>query len=852
MRYIFLWIGVIFTFSLLPQNFASAAYPDVASVTETTFTTDVTDHAISLPETVVAGDLLLIIFTNDGNATVTKPVGWRTLWDESTGSALRASGYAKVAIGDEGSTTVNFITSSAEQAAAQVYRIQNWYGTLDGIAVGSEVVSTSGTTANPPSLSPGWGVADTLWIPIIHTSTARTIVSGSDGYSNLINTRSGETTTAGQIGSMRLNTNTATEDPGVFTFSSTGVTSVAQTIAIAPAGVSPTKFFERLDVTQPGTSTELFVPIYTNQFYQTPDSDIKRAVIVIHGSNNNADDYFDYVSDSIGDTAGVIILAPQFAEAENNPDVDQLFWSSGWRQCNRSDDSLPWRVPSCEVIDQLIDSLYSTFPNLDSVVISGFSAGGQFVNRYAAASDDSRNRYIVGAPSSYLYLSDVRPDGLGGFSVPVTASSCPTYNDYKFGLNNLSVTNYMDLVGSSELINRYGQARITYIIGSNDTDPLDSSMDQDCESELQGAYRVSRMQNFYDYLELIYAADVYNRHKMEIVDGYAHESQYIFGSTQGRNAFLEGFNFTLDFDTQGGSSVSDDTVASGATTTLPTAPTRSGYTFQNWNTLANGSGTSYTAGATFTMPSSNTILYAIWSAVIVIPDNYNLSFNTRGGSSAPSATVAEGATTTLPTTPTRSGYTFQNWNTLANGSGTSYTAGASFTMPSNDTTLYAIWSTVASSGGSGGGGGGGSKSKYQSNSSSTTIQYKDLKLTQTLIEIIAKYRDQLIYAHSLGIALPQIITDLLTSSTTNASYFISNPQTQRDLTINMFGEDVQVLQTFLIKQGYIIPDGATGYFGSQTQSALASYQSKNNIIPASGYFGPITREYIKRSEMLGV
>ena len=282
------------------------------------------------------------------------------MWDESTGLALRASGYAKIAIGDEGSTTVNFITSSAEQAAAQVYRIQNWYGTLDGIAIGNEVVSTSGTTANSPSLSPSWGATDTLWIPIIHTSTARTIVSGSDGYFDLINTRSGETTTAGQVGSMRLSANTATEDPGVFTFSSTGVTSVAQTIAIAPTGVNPTKFFEHFNVTQPGTSTELFVPIYTNQFYQTPDTGIKRAVIVIHGSNNNADDYFDYVSDSIGDTDGVIILAPQLAEAENNPDVDQLFWSSGWRQCNRSDTSLPWRVPSCEVIDQLIDSLYST------------------------------------------------------------------------------------------------------------------------------------------------------------------------------------------------------------------------------------------------------------------------------------------------------------------------------------------------------------------------------------------------------------------------------------------------------------------------------------------------------------
>ena len=195
-----------------------------------------------MPGTVTAGDLLLLFITTDGTATVTKPVGWTQYWGSAGVSALRAGGYAKVAVGDEGSTTVNFVTTAAEQAAAQVYRIQNWYGALGGIAVGSNVISTisspGGTTADPPSLSPVWGAADALWISVVHTSSARTIVSGSVGYSNLISTRSGETTDAGQIGSMRLSAHSATEDPGIFTFSGTGVTSVSQTIAIAPANDS--------------------------------------------------------------------------------------------------------------------------------------------------------------------------------------------------------------------------------------------------------------------------------------------------------------------------------------------------------------------------------------------------------------------------------------------------------------------------------------------------------------------------------------------------------------------------------------------------------------------------------------
>ena len=40
---------------------------------------------------------------------------------------------------------------------------------------------------------------------------------------------------------------------------------------------------------------------------------------------------------------------------------------------------------------------------------------------------------------------------------------------------------------------------------------------------------------------------------------------------------------------------------------------KTGYTFTGWNTAANGSGTSYIAGNTFTMGSSNVTLYAQWT-----------------------------------------------------------------------------------------------------------------------------------------------------------------------------------------------------------------------------------------------
>jgi hypothetical protein len=69
----------------------------------------------------------------------------------------------------------------------------------------------------------------------------------------------------------------------------------------------------------------------------------------------------------------------------------------------------------------------------------------------------------------------------------------------------------------------------------------------------------------------------------------------------------------------------------------------------------------------------------------------------------------------------------------------------------------------------------------------------------------------------------------------------------RNLDIHDTGDDVRTLQQFLISKGYSIPDGATGYFGFQTWIALRQYQIDNDIIPASGYFGPVTRGFVENN-----
>lgn len=75
--------------------------------------------------------------------------------------------------------------------------------------------------------------------------------------------------------------------------------------------------------------------------------------------------------------------------------------------------------------------------------------------------------------------------------------------------------------------------------------------------------------------------------------------------------------FTVSYDANGGSGSMSDSNSPYDTatvvTTLANSFTRDGFTFNGWNTASGGGGTSYAAGATFTI-SANTTLYAQWAS----------------------------------------------------------------------------------------------------------------------------------------------------------------------------------------------------------------------------------------------
>jgi peptidoglycan hydrolase-like protein with peptidoglycan-binding domain len=87
---------------------------------------------------------------------------------------------------------------------------------------------------------------------------------------------------------------------------------------------------------------------------------------------------------------------------------------------------------------------------------------------------------------------------------------------------------------------------------------------------------------------------------------------------------------------------------------------------------------------------------------------------------------------------------------------------------------------------------------------------------------------------SLLAQIAQLQAQMGTTVTTSSMFTM-------DLTISSRGAQVTQLQNWLISKGYSIPAGATGYFGTQTRAAVASFQVANGISPTAGYFGPITR-----------
>lgn len=121
---------------------------------------------------------------------------------------------------------------------------------------------------------------------------------------------------------------------------------------------------------------------------------------------------------------------------------------------------------------------------------------------------------------------------------------------------------------------------------------------------------------------------------------------------------------------------------------------KTGYTFEGWNTRADGLGTSYPTSGSFTIAERSVTLYAKWKAethTVTYNGNENTGGNVPIDGASPhnynSSVTVLGNSGSL----SRTGYDFAGWNTQADGLGTDRAAASLFTISSSDIVLYAKW-----------------------------------------------------------------------------------------------------------------------------------------------------------------
>ena len=122
--------------------------------------------------------------------------------------------------------------------------------------------------------------------------------------------------------------------------------------------------------------------------------------------------------------------------------------------------------------------------------------------------------------------------------------------------------------------------------------------------------------------------------------------------------------YTITFDTNGGSEIAPITQDYGTKITAPDNPTRKGYTFKGWD-----------KEIPETMPAENITVKAQWKI-----NQYTITFDTNGGSEIAPITQDYGTKITAPDNPTRKGYTFKGWDKEIPE-----------TMPAENITITARW-----------------------------------------------------------------------------------------------------------------------------------------------------------------
>lgn len=231
-------------------------------------------------------------------------------------------------------------------------------------------------------------------------------------------------------------------------------------------------------------------------------------------------------------------MAPQFlADVDVNvlgASRDTLYWGiEGWKG---GEPALgPAQISSFLAMDRLLEQLTAAERRPADralvVVIIGNSAGGQYVNRYAAvgrapdtlAEQKIQVRYVIANPSTYLYFDAYRP-------VPVPGAT--GINRWRYGFDGHPP--YVQDTPRQSL-RRYLGRDVTIVLGAEDRDGGALLLEVSAAAMAQGANRFERGIHYGEYIKRL--ADEEGlplRHRVIPLSGVGHAVGEVLADEQTR------------------------------------------------------------------------------------------------------------------------------------------------------------------------------------------------------------------------------------------------------------------------------------------------------------------------------
>src|SRR3954471_18081983 len=296
--------------------------------------------------------------------------------------------------------------------------------------------------------------------------------------------------------------------------------------------------------------------IYRSRSLDARDENVRRALIMVHGTNRNADHYFStavtaaFLAGALDDS---IVISPRIASASGSCKdtlaANEVSWSctgDSWRS-GGSAASHP-DLTSFDFVDAILKKLANKtqFPNLRAIVVAGHSAGGQFVARYQMANRVHETlgvpvTYVVANPSSYAWpdatrplpVDDAAPESAKGawetdkphtkFSYGAfDASACARYNKWPAGLEDRTA-GYTKGMSDEQLKKQLISRPATYLLSQVDTLPL-GGFDSSCSAMAQGAMRRARGEAYVKFVNETLGA----KHAVQIAPECGHNDRCVY------------------------------------------------------------------------------------------------------------------------------------------------------------------------------------------------------------------------------------------------------------------------------------------------------------------------------------